>query len=344
MFGKLMNNYYYGKSGKGDFRKEDMPENRWELFWDTLRTRLSALVRLNLMYMIVWLPTMIVLLMTFMSGISNLNTIISAKDGTLKEAVEASAGEENALTYTDEQIAELAEMNPGDYLRSMLFTTVLILIPCIAITGPATAGVSYVTRNWARDEHAFIWSDFKDAMKENWKQSLVVSLITGLMPALIYLGWTFYGQMAARQPFMVVPQVLVLMIGIIWALCVTYFHPLLVTYKLRMRDVIRNGLLLGVARLPMSVGFRLLHCVPLLLGFLLAYLWSPIYAALILFGYYLLIGFSLSRFVTASYTNAVFDRFLNPRIEGAKVNQGLRQESDEDDGEEDGDTDPNPAE
>ena len=96
-----MNSYYYGKSGKGDFRKEDMPENRWELFWDTLRTRASALCRLNLMYAVVWLPTMIVLLMSFMSGMSNLNTILSAKDGTLKQAVEESAGQENALNYTD---------------------------------------------------------------------------------------------------------------------------------------------------------------------------------------------------------------------------------------------------
>ena len=88
MFGKLMNNYYYGKSGKGDFRKEDLPENRWQLFWDTLRTRLSALFRLNLMYMVVWLPTMLVLLMTYMTSLSNLNTVIAAKEGTLKQQVE----------------------------------------------------------------------------------------------------------------------------------------------------------------------------------------------------------------------------------------------------------------
>jgi len=345
VFGRLMNNYYYGKSGKGDFRKEDMPENRWQLFWDVLRTRLSALVRLNLMYMVVWLPTMIVMLLTFISGISNLNTIMMAKDGTLKQAVEESAGEENALTYTDEQIEELANVNAGDFIQSSVFTMLLILIPCIAITGPATSGVSYVVRNWARDEHAFIWSDFKDAVKENWKQSLVVSAITGVIPLLVYVAWRFYGQLAAKQAFMVIPQVLVLMLAIIWALCVTYFYPLLVTYKLRMRDVLRNGLLLGVARLPMSLGIRLLHCVPGVIGFLICYLWNPIYGALIMFAYYMLLGFSLSRFVTASYTNAVFDRFLNSKIEGAKVNQGLRQESEDDEEEdEDGESGPNPAE
>ena len=62
---------------------------------------------------------------------------------------------------------------------------------------------------------------------------------------------------------------------------------------------------------------------------------------LILFAYYALIGFSISRFVTASYTNAVFDRFINTQIEGAKVNQGLYKPDDEDEEEEttEGETD-----
>ena len=339
-----MNNYYYGKSGKGDFRKEDLPENRWQLFWDTLRTRLSALFRLNMMYMVIWLPTMIVLLTTYITSLSNLNTIVSAKEGTLQQEVQETAGQENAITFTDEEIARLAEINPMDYIQSTLMTTLLILIPCIAITGPVTAGVSYVVRNWARDEHAFIWSDFKDAVKENWKQSLVISLITSVIPTLAYVGWEFYGQLAAKQPLMMVPQILVMMIAVIWALCVTYIYPLLVTYQLKLRDLLRNGLLLGVARLPMSVGIRLLHCVPVLIGAAISLLWNPFYGAMILFGYYFLIGFSLSRFVTASYTNAVFDRFLNPRIEGAKVNQGLRQSTDDDEDDEDPEERPDSAE
>lgn len=335
-----MNNYYYGKSGKGDFRKEDMPENRWQLFWDVLRTRLSALCRLNLMYMVVWLPAMIVLLMNFLGGVSNMSTILAAQDGSLKQAVEERAGEENAPTYTDEQIQEIASLDLAGYLEGTVMRTLLFLIPCILITGPFTAGVSYVVRNWARDEHAFIWSDFKDAVKENWKQGLAVSAITSVIPILVYVAWRYYGQLASSQPLMFVPQVLVLMIGVVWAFSLTYFYPLLVTYELKLKDVIRNGLLMGVARLPMSVGIRLLHCVPALIGLAACYFWNPMYGAMLLMGYYILIGFTLSRFVTASYTNAVFDRFLNPRIEGAKVNQGLRQAS-EDDGD---DEDPEDAE
>ena len=215
-----------------------------------------------------------------------------------------------------------------------LFRMLVWLIPCLAITGPFTAGLSYVTRNWARDEHAFIWSDFKDAVKENWKQALVLSAITSILPLAGYVGWKFYGNLSAQNIIMIVPQVLVVLVVIIWSISITYMHPLTVTYKLKTKDIIRNGLLLGVARLPMSVGIRLLHCVPAMIGAALIWFWNPMIGMLILFAYYALIGFAISRFITASYTNAVFDRFINPRIEGAKVNRGLREETDDDDEEE----------
>ncbi|MEG0900881.1 MAG: hypothetical protein RSG96_02075, partial [Clostridia bacterium] len=51
-------------------------------------------------------------------------------------------------------------------------------------------------------------------------------------------------------------------------------------------------------------------------------------------------GFSLSRFVAASYTNGVFDRYINNRIEGAEVNRGLYVEEDEEDGEAQADSSP----
>ena len=149
------------------------------------------------------------------------------------------------------------------------------------------------------------------------------------------------GQLAERNVIMMIPQVLVVLVGLIWSISITYMHPLVVTYELKTKDVIRNGLLLGIARLPMSVGIRLLHCVPALIGGLLIWFWNPMIGMLILFAYYALIGFSISRFVTASYTNAVFDRFINTRIEGAKVNQGLYKPDDEDEEEEttEGETD-----
>ncbi|MBP3454289.1 MAG: YesL family protein [Clostridia bacterium] len=303
MFGKFMNNYYYGKSGKGDYNKEDLPTNRWQLFWEMLRVRLSGLCRLNLMYLVAWLPTMLVLLF----GITGILTGLLGEDGELVA-------------------------NADVLLMGMVQTTLLLLVPCITITGIATPGVAYVTRNWSRDEHAFIWSDFKDAVKLNWKQGVLTALITGILPLAVWVGWDFYGEMAnTTSVWMIVPQVLVLMIGILWSLAVTYMHPLIVTYQLKFKDVLRNAFLLAIARLPMSVGIRLLHCLPLLIAVLLALVVNPLYCVMGLFFYYALIGFGLSRFITASFTNAVFDKYINSQIEGAVVNRGLNTEVEDDD-------------
>lgn len=302
MFGKFMNNYYYGKSGKGDYTKEDLPTTRWQLFWEMLKVRLSNLCRLNLMYMVIWLPAMLVLMMGAMGILTGLLT----EDGNLVE-------------------------NADVLLQSMVQSTLLLLVPCVAITGIATPGIAYVTRNWSRDEHAFIWSDFKDAVKANWKQGVLVSLITGILPIAVYTGWDFYGQMAMTSALMTIPQVLVMMVGILWALAVTYMHPLIVSYQLSFKDLMRNSFLLAIARLPMSVGIRLLHCVPVVIAVALAFVVNPIYCVMGLFFYYALIGFGLSRFITASYTNAVFDKYINSRIEGVQVNRGLNTEVEDDD-------------
>ena len=344
MFGRFMNNYYYGKSGKGDFRKEDLPQNRRQLFLDTLKTRLSGLCRINLMYMLIFLPAMIVMMFFFTNIISNTSNLMIMEENDYASYSEMVKENGREVSVTEEQYNELRNsgINAGDLMDNELFRMLVWLIPCLAITGPFTAGLSYVTRNWARDEHAFIWSDFKDAVKENWKQALVLSAITSILPLAGYVGWKFYGNLSAQNIIMIVPQVLVVLVVIIWSISITYMHPLTVTYKLKTKDIIRNGLLLGVARLPMSVGIRLLHCVPALIGAALIWFWNPMIGMLILFAYYALIGFAISRFITASYTNAVFDRFINPRIEGAKVNQGIytpEEDEDEENADAEGETD-----
>ena len=342
MFERLTNRYFFGKAGKGDFTPDDLPENRWQLFWDMLKTHLSALVKLNLMQIVVWIPAMIVIYLGIASGLNQI-LIMDQGDGTsirslaIQEQQRLAKADGTAAPAAEDEAAQ-AQVIPveqaADNLRGILMMTLLLLVPTFTITGPASAGMSYITRNWARDEHAFLWSDFKDAVKANWKQSLLISFITSLMPLIVYVGWTFYSSLAANQALMMVPQVLVVLIGLVWAISVTYMHPMIVGYKLNLRGVLRNSFLLGVGRLPMSVGIRLLHCVPILIFGVVFLLWNPSIALLAAFAYYLLIGFALSRFVTASYTNAAFDRYINSRIEGAKINRGLR-EPDEDDGAED---------
>ena len=107
MFGRMMNNYYYGKSGKGDFRKEDLPQNRRQLFTDTLKTRLSALCRINLLYMLIFLPAMIVTMYFFTNLLSISSNLMLVEQNDYASYVEKMKESEREAGLTEEQYNEL---------------------------------------------------------------------------------------------------------------------------------------------------------------------------------------------------------------------------------------------
>lgn len=320
MFGRMMNSYYYGKSGKGDFNRENLPKNRRQLFFEMLRVRFTGLFRLNLTAVAAFLPMMAVLA-KLVSNLFTLMNIILTVEGDM-----AAAAPDMLQIYQNRQ----------DHMMSLLFVSLLWLIPCIAITGPVQAGMAYVTRNWARDEHAFVWSDFKDAVKDNWKQGLMASAITSVAPFTMLLCWQFYSRLAAGNMLFLVPQMLSLTLGFIWMLSLTFLYPMMVTYDMKFGQLVRNCLLLSVGRLPHTIGIRVLCLVPLCIVAAVA-LTTPygLYALMLLGGYYLLLGNAMTRFIVASFTNGVFDKYINSRLEGVQVNRGLAEKEDFSDAEDD---------
>ncbi len=302
MFQKLMNNFYYGKSGKGDFTKDDLPTSRKQLFWEMLRIRFAGLFKLNLIYVVVFLPMIYFLTNAALSALSALSDLV-----------------------VDGAVTADAVANFQNVMQGTIFATCILMIPCILITGPSTAGIMYVCRNWARDEHAFVWSDFKDTAKANWKQALGISAITSVVPVLVYICWTFYGSMSSQSSMLfVLPQVLVLVMGICWMMATIYAYYLMITYKLTFKQLIRNSLLLAVGRLPQSLIIGVLGLLPFLIAFAVIYFFSAVeWVILILIAYYLLLGLALHQFIAASFINGICDKYINPNIEGAKVNMGL---------------------
>ena len=111
MFGKFMNNYYYGKSGKGDYTPEDLPKTRMQLFFEMLRVRLSALCRMNLIYMLPWLPTMLVIGMLVMYVLTmgmvptEEQTVTNADGTTSTQIVQVEMTEEEQMALMEQQAA-----------------------------------------------------------------------------------------------------------------------------------------------------------------------------------------------------------------------------------------------
>lgn len=309
--------YFYGKAGKRDYSEMDMPQNRVSLFFLVLKDHIFDLVKVNLLQVLFWLPFLI---WTFL----NLSAVQSI----------------------DAQAILAQENGSRELISSILgYVTMWLLgaIPCLAMTGPSSAGAAYIMRNWARDQHAFLFSDYKDAFKENWKQALGISCLTAFVPVLTYTAVSFYGQIAASNALMFMPLVLVISMALVWTLMLPLLYPMIVGYELRFSNVLKNAFLMSSARLPQLLMARLITFIPI--GVLLVglYLGNAV-VLLVISLYYIVFGFAFSRLVYASVANSVFDRYLNPRIEGAPVGMGLRPQDaedelddDEDDEEEDED-------
>ena len=295
--------FYYGKAGKRDYSEMDMPKNRMALFFLVLKDHIFDLVKVNLLQLLFWLPF---LLWTYLN--------IFALQNIDAEAILA---QENGAM----QLLSSGGGGGGMWL--------LGLIPCTLITGPSSAGSAYIMRNWARDQHAFLFSDYKDAFRSNWKQALGVSCISGLVPVLAYTAVTYYGQMSSQNLLMIVPLVLVLSMTLLWILMLPLLYPMMVGYELRFGQLLKNAFLMAAACLPQILFSRLVTLVPVAILAFGVYVGNGI-VVLVMSLYYMLFGFAFSRLVYASVANGVFDKYLNPRIEGAQVGMGLRpQDPDE---------------
>ena len=86
--------------------------------------------------------------------------------------------------------------------------------------------------------------------------------------------------------------------------------------------------------MPMAVGMDLPYFPALAVCVVVFYFTGALLAFLAAAAYYVFLGYALSRFVFASFTNAVFDNYINSHMEGVQVNRGLAVDDDDEDEEE----------
>ncbi len=278
----------YNKN-RPDYTTDMLPKNRFQLFFEMLKLNLFNLIKANLMYLMFCVPFWI-----------------------------------NLVLHLTVFIRDYGENPKGFISDGYLFLFLLFTGITFLISSPAKAALKYVTRNYSRDDHVWLWSDFFAAIRVNWKQALGMGVLNGVCLLLFAMGANFYSNMAVQSGSYVylIALFMLLMLGLIYLMLNLYVWPMMVTYDLPFKELLKNSFVLAVGRLPLSILFGLLQILPAVISvfFLPAMLW------------YLLIGYSFASFIGCSYTNAAFDKYFNPRIEGAEVGKGMQkpEEDDED--------------
>lgn len=115
----------------------------------------------------------------------------------------------------------------------------LISVPVLT-NGLASAGLTNVTRNIARDKHSFGLSDFFDTLKKNWKQALPAGIINTLVYAMLFFDIYF---------FWFSSKGMVASIGVGISLCLLfiftvmnyYIWTLMITFKFTLKQIYKNS-------------------------------------------------------------------------------------------------------
>ena len=168
------------------------------------------------------------------------------------------------------------------------FKMLMIFAVACALCGPAMAGMTYIVKNIVTGNPVFMVSDFIDNFKDNWKQSLAISVIQSLLSVICVLSLLFYWNQTPESTAMFIPFVITLMFTIV--LCFASFYPylLIVTIELKFIDVIKNSFIFAI------VGMKTNFFTLLITGFLtfLAYWYFPISGIVLI-----IIGFSFINLV-----------------------------------------------
>lgn len=201
---------------------------------------------------------------------------------------------------------------------------VLFCLPIVTF-GPATAAMTQVMRKFTIGDPIFVYHEFLDAFKKNFKQSFFVGIFDVVLTVILGLNLIFYYSAILNSSDMTLKLIIgcAVAIGFILLMMHFYIYPQIVALDLKLPQIIKNSFIL------MVVGFKR--------SFVAFFVWLVIGGAAVLtFPYSVLvfpfIPFAWLNFVSTFCAYPVIQKFIiDPYYEskGEKNPEYARFETDE---------------
>lgn len=210
----------FTKEGKG-VRKDEPRKKGLSLYFELLTRKFGSYVKLNLMYFLTCIPSLIILNLVAYYLISNY--IFDATGN---------------ITDVDLAIGAVMFAFIAGFFVTMLFSL-----------SPFSSGYYYILRNFSEESHAWVWSDFMKHFKNNKKQSLITYFIDLLVSIIFMVGAYIYITLSFRYSVLWIPFAMFVIIGLVYALTATYRWTMIVTIELNLKNIYKNAFLLVLGEL-----------------------------------------------------------------------------------------------
>ncbi len=297
-----------GKERSEEYARSTLPTNRWQLFWDIFKGNFWKIVKVNLLTLIFFIPLIAVIVM---GGIYN---------DAMGEMYPfgASLGVGYPATPNTQGMSELLSLQ-GDFMVGIF----ILLTAILASVG--LSGGMYVVRNMVWTEGIFIANDFWRGVKLNFKNALQTAMFFCLIFVLVQTAINAAELTAATSELSKFKSVMLTISQIMsyillaFAIMMSFWMIALgVNYKMSFLVMLKNSLIITVGTLPQTVFFVVMALLPLLLFFIG---WTFLTTVAVILC--LLFGLAYALLVWLDFAQWVFDKYINPKIEGAKVGRGV---------------------
>ena len=297
-----------GKERSEEYARSTLPTNRWQLFWDIFKGNFGKIVKVNLLTLVFFIPLIFVLIMYF--------TILNGSGYIYPFGANLGVGYPAAPNQ--QGIAELLVLQ-----NSLLLYIGLFVTSFIAALG--FAGGLYVVRNMVWTEGIFVSNDFWRGIKLNYKNALQTTLFFTVLFSLFHavIGTIDFslaiGNLSKAQTvFMNISKVMSYIFIVLLIMVSFWMLALGVNYDLKFFMLIRNAFIVTVATVFQTAFFILLALIP----YLLLLIQSPFFMLIGILAA-LLFALAYTFLVWLDFAQWVFDKYINPRIQGAKVGRGI---------------------
>lgn len=201
-----------------------------------------------------------------------------------------------------------------NYLHELLsgetLLPVIYFVPFMFF-GPTNAAITYITRNFVKQEPVFIASDFFAACRKNFFKGLAAGFILTLMHYAYFVAVIFYINVSEN---VFLPLVFATMVGFALSFTSFYVYPIMVTFDLKLRHIFKNAWLMSFINFPRNLlVFAILAAVHVALIYYVPFIWAP-----------------LMVFFLIAFTSYTINFFAWDAIEKYMINSEIEKPEDED--------------
>ena len=180
-----------------------------------------------------------------------------------------------------------------------------VLIVILWGSGPASASWAYIMRCFTRESHTWLWADFKNKLKENFGQSIIVLAVDIVFMFMSSISIRYYASMysGTKSIVYIILCLFMVLLFLIYTLMHAYIYQFMITFKGNIVRIYRNALVFAIGFLPMNL---LLNIIPALVTAIVFMYLNPYFSVILA----LLIWISLCRYPIDFYASRVIFRKL----------------------------------